>query len=109
MKKARLLAPRNMAREILSDVDAQRMLDSGSWVIATIPKKPTAGARNQRNYMRRRLAAGFRKLEILIPERVYAALHARRQEGESMASLLERLLAESSGDNDKNSKSDTHN
>lgn len=100
MKKATLLAPRNAAREILSEADAQRMLDSGSWVIATIPKKPTAGARNQRAYMQRRLAAGFKKLETLLPERVYDALAAMRREGESTAELIARLI-ESSDDNDE--------
>ncbi|MGQ7959893.1 hypothetical protein ACUTAF_19610 [Pseudomonas sp. SP16.1] len=98
MKKATLLAPRNSAREILSDSDAQRMLDSGSWVIATVPKKPTAGAVNQRNYMRRRLEDGYRKLEVLLPEHVHGALYARRLEGESLAELLERLLAETPDD-----------
>ena len=109
MKKAKLLAPRNSAREILSDSDAQRMLDSGSWVIATIPKKRSAGARNQENYMRRKLDAGFKKLEILLPEHVYNSLRARRQEGEPMAMVVERLLIESSGDNGENSQVDTHN
>lgn len=101
MKKATLLAPRNAAREILSEPDAQRMLDSGSWVVATIPKKQSSGARNQANYMRRRLEAGYRKLEVLLPEHVYSALHERRHDGESMAMVVERLLAESSDDIDE--------
>jgi hypothetical protein len=100
-----LLAPRNAAREILSDSDAERMLSSGSWVIAKIPKKQSAGARNQKNYMRRRLEAGYRKLEVLLPAHVYRALHVRQQDGESMAMVVERLLAESSVDNDKEGQS----
>lgn len=102
MKKAKLLAPRNAAREVLSDTDAQRMLDSGSWVIATIPRKRTAGARNQQNYMRRKLDAGHRMLHTLLPDHVFNELHARLHAGESMASLLERLLSESVADNGEN-------
>lgn len=105
MKKATLLAPRNAAREMLSEVDIQRLLDSGSWVIATIPKKPTAGAINQRNYFQRRLEAGFRKFQVLLPEHVFNALHGRRHKGETVAEMLERLLAESDTDNEENSKS----
>ena len=95
MKKAKLLAPRNMAREVLSDTDAQRMLDSGSWVIATIPKKRSTGARNQENYVRRKLEAGYRKLHVLLPEHVYRELYARLHDDEAISSLLERLLSAS--------------
>ena len=95
MKKGKFLAPRNAAREILSDSDAQRMLDSGSWVIATIPKKPTRHSIAQKEFEQRRREAGFRKLQVLLPEHVFGALNSRRQEGESMAMLLERLISES--------------
>lgn len=99
MKKAKLLAPRNMAREVLSDTDAQRMLDSGSWVLATIPKKRSARAINQQNYMRRRREAGYRKLEILLPEYAHDILHSMQRDGETMAELVERLILLSSDDN----------
>jgi len=101
MKKPTLLAPRNSAREILSDTDAERMLQSGSWVIATIPKKRTARAKTQQAYMRRRLAAGYKKLEFLVPEHVYHALQSRQRDGESLAELLERLISLTSDDNDE--------
>ena len=104
MKKPTLLAPRNSAREILSDTDAERMLASGSWVIATVPKKRTAHAKTQQAYMRRRLAAGYKKLELLLPEPVFDSLQAKRREGESMAELLERLISLTSDDNDENSQ-----
>jgi len=90
--KAKLLAPRNMAREILSDVDAQRMLDSGSWVIAAIPKPVTPGAKRQRKFKRRRAEAGYKRLEVLLSERIFDVLQARRQKGESLAELIKRLL-----------------
>ena len=108
MKKATLLAPRNSAREILSDTDAQRMLDSGSWVIATVPKRPTAGAINQRKFKRRRAEAGYRRLDIMLTKQVFNALQARRQSGESLAALIKRLL-ELPDDDGKESRDDTHN
>lgn len=108
MKKAKLLAPRNMAREILSDTDAQRMLDSGSWVIATIPRKRSAGAKRQEAYMRRRLETGYRILHTLLPDHVFAELRARLHEGESLAELVERLLAESIADNSEKGKVRTY-
>lgn len=108
MKKAKLLAPRNMAREILSESDAERMLQSGSWVIASIPKKRTAGARNQANFFRRRLDAGYRKLQVLLPNHVFNSLQAKRRDGETLASLLERLLFESDSNSDKKPKLSAH-
>lgn len=92
MKKARLLAPRNMAREILSDTDAQRMLDSGSWVLAAIPKKQSAVAKRQREFWRRREAAGYKKLLLILPGHVVDELHVLQREGETMAELVERLM-----------------
>lgn len=100
--KAKLLAPRNAAREIMSETDAQRMLDSGSWVIATIPKKRSARAINQQNYMRRRLEAGYRKLEILLPEHIHNILHSRLREGETYAELVTRIILLTSDDNSEN-------
>lgn len=108
MKKATLLAPRNMAREILSEVDAQRMLDSGSWVLAVIPKKTTPAMKRQRKFRRNRIAAGYRRFEVLLPEHVHNALHALRREGETVAKMVERLIG-LSGNTDENSKSGTHN
>lgn len=104
MKKAKLLAPRNSAREILSESDAERMLQSGSWVLAVIPKKATAGAKRQSDYWRRRLEAGYKKLQVLLPERVFNSLQAKRRDGETLAGMLERLLSESDSDSDKNSR-----
>lgn len=92
MKKGQLLAPRNMAREILSEADAERMLQSGSWIIATIPKKTTPAMARQRKFRRNRITAGYRRFEVLLPEHVHSALHALRREGETVAKMVERLI-----------------
>lgn len=92
MKKATLLAPRNAAREILSDSDAERMLSSGSWVIAKIPKSVTPNAKRQRKFKRQRAEAGFKRLEVLLAAQVFNSLQARLQKGESLAALIKRLL-----------------
>lgn len=108
MQKAILIVPAKFAREMVPNADTDQKLASGSYLLATVPKKPTAHAIAQRNYLRRRFVAGYKKLEILLPEHVYSLLQSRLREGESMASLLERLLVESSDDNDKNHISDRH-
>jgi hypothetical protein len=101
MKKGQLLAPRNTAREILSDVDAQRMLDSGSWVYAVLPKKSTPAMKAQRKFRRNRIAAGYRRFEVLLPERVHNALHALQREDETFAQLVERLIGLSGNADEK--------
>ncbi|UVJ44992.1 hypothetical protein NVV94_05260 [Pseudomonas sp. LS1212] len=101
MKKGQLLAPRNMTREVLSDADVANLLASGSWVLATIPKKPSAHVINQRNFFRRRLEAGYREFKVLLAEPIFNELRARLLEGETFAELVERLLTESTPDNDK--------
>ena len=93
MKKAQLLAPKMATREMVDGPDLERMLASGSWVIATIPKKPTARAKTMRQFRSRRLAAGYRRFEVLLPEHIYNALHALRQDGETFVKLFERLLS----------------
>lgn len=100
MKKARLLAPRMATREMMDGPDLERMLDSGSWVIATVPKKPTAHAISQRRYWSRRHEAGYKRLSLLLPEHVYEAFYSQCRDGETLALLLERLLNESVTDND---------
>src|SRR3990167_1344247 len=100
MNKAKLLAPRNTAREVMSESDAERMLQSGSWVIATIPKKRSAGAKRQSDYWQRRLEAGYRKLQVILPDHVFHELHARLHAGETLALMLERLLSESDPNSD---------
>lgn len=107
MKKGILIAPRNATREVLSGVDMQRLLDSGSWLIATAPKKPTRHSVTQKEFEQRRREAGFRKLQVLLPEPIFNKLRASLREGETLALLLERLLAET--DNDDTSMVDAHN
>lgn len=90
--KAKLLAPRNSAREILSDVDARRMLESGSWVLVTIPKPESLGVKRQRKFRRRHTDEGFKRLDFWVSEDVFNELQARRCDGESLAVLIKRLL-----------------
>ncbi|MNZ10246.1 hypothetical protein D3C78_270860 [compost metagenome] len=95
MKKPTLLAPRNQAREITSEVDAQRMMESGSYVECTIPKKPSKALIAQRALDQRKREAGLRILHVALPPAVLDAIHARLREGETMARLIERLISES--------------
>lgn len=108
MKKPKLLAPRNSAREITSEVDAERMLASGSWVLAVVPRKPSPATKSQRKFRRNRIQAGYRRFDVLLPEHVFNALHAQRREGETFAQMVERLIR-LSGDIDENSEMETHN
>jgi hypothetical protein len=91
--KSILLTPRASVREVLSPLDAERMLRSGSWMKAVVPKPVSAGAKRQRAFLDRRRQAGFHRLDIYLPPRVFAALLSRRKPGESMASLIERLIS----------------
>lgn len=93
MKKGILIAPRNAAREVLPGVDMQRLLDSGSWVIATVPKKPSAHCIAQREYKQRQLEAGYRDFHTLLPAPVFNRLRAMLHEGETFSELVERLLS----------------
>jgi hypothetical protein len=98
VKKPKYVAPRMYVREMVDGPDLDRMLASGSHVLAVLPKKPSAHCIAQKEYLQRRFAAGYKKLEILLPEHFYSFLQSRLRDGESMASLLERLIL-SSGDN----------
>ncbi|WP_141232995.1 hypothetical protein [Pseudomonas sp. Irchel 3A7] len=105
--KSKLVVPRNQAREMVPGPDLDRMLNSGSYLLATVPNKPTAHCIAQKEYMQRRLDAGFKKLQVLLPEPIFNKLRERCRDGESMAELLERLL--SASDNDQISTVGAHN
>ncbi|WP_198140988.1 hypothetical protein [Polaromonas sp. JS666] len=94
MKKPTLLVPRQNVREVLSPDDAARLLASGSWVRVATTKPPAHSAKRQRDFQRRRKAAGYRQLKTWLPDTVYQRLMAERQPGETQAALLERLLCE---------------
>lgn len=88
-----LIAPRSQAREIDPDSpDFRRYLDSGSWVLVVIPKKLTPLAKRQRKFKRKREAAGYKKLEVLLPPHVVEAVYAKRLNGETMAELIKRVF-----------------
>lgn len=92
MQKPTLVVNRKFVREMLPGADLDRMLATGDNLVAVKPKKPTAHDISQRNYIQRRLASGFKEIHVLLPEHVYSFLQSRLREGESMASLLERLI-----------------
>lgn len=92
MKKPILIAPRSVTREILPGADAERMLASGSWVLATLPKPVSSGAQRQRKYRHHRAEEGCKRLDVLLSERIFNALQAKRRKGESLAAMIERLL-----------------
>jgi hypothetical protein len=104
MKKPMLIAPVMTAREMMDGPDLDRLLASGSWAIATLPKKPSPHVIAQRDYIRRQLAAGYRKFHCLLPDTVFNELRLRLRAGETFAELVERLL--SIPDNDPNHISD---
>lgn len=92
MQKTILLVPTKFAMEMLPNADTEQKLASGSYLIATKPKKLTANAIAQREFKRRRSDAGFKKLDILLEEQIYNALLARRRDGETLAEIIKRLI-----------------
>ncbi len=99
MKKPKYIAPRMYVREMVDGPDLDRMLESGSYLVASMPKKPTRHSVAQKEYMQRRFAAGYKSLNVLLPEPVFNQMRAMLQEGETFAELLERLMF-SFSDND---------
>lgn len=91
--KPKLIAPRMTVREMVEGPDLERMLASGSWYLATKPKKPSRHLIAQNEYMQRRIAAGYKNLKVLLPEPVFNELRLRLREGETFAELVERLLS----------------
>jgi hypothetical protein len=90
--KSVLIVPAKYATEMFMNADVEQKLASGSYLIATRPKKPTANTLAQRAFKRRRGEAGFKKLEALLDQQIYNALQARRQDSETIAGLIERLI-----------------
>ena len=80
-------------RSVIMNADVKHGLETGRYLLAVKPKKPSAHDISQRNYIRRRVDAGFKEIHVLLPEHVYGFLQSRLREGESMASLIERLLS----------------
>ena len=92
MQKTILLVPTMYAREMVPNADTEQKLASGSYLIGVKPKKQSAVAKRQRLFRDRRIADGFKRLDVLIDEQIYNALLARRRSGESFAALIKRLL-----------------
>lgn len=93
MKPPVWIAPRNACRDMQPGPDLQRLLDSGSYVKASVATVKTRDVtKRQRAFLRRRREAGYWKMQVLLPPHVADALHALQQDGETMAELVERLL-----------------
>lgn len=91
--KTKLLVPAMYAREMIDGPDLDRYLASGSYLIGTRPKKPSAVLERQRKFQRRRAEAGYKILRVLLPGYVFNALHAELKDGETIAELVERLIS----------------
>lgn len=92
MQKTTLVVNRKFVREMLPGADLDRMLASGDNLVAVRPRKQSAVAKRQRLFRDRRIAEGFKRLDVLLDEQIYNALLARRRNGESFAALIKRLL-----------------
>jgi len=93
MKKPTLLVPRQNVREILSPDDAARMLASGSWVVAVLPKPRRCSTRKVAAFRQRLKEKGYRQLHVMLSGEVIDALHAQKRDGETLAEVIERLLS----------------
>jgi hypothetical protein len=92
MQKTIFLVPTKYAQEMLPNADTDQKLASGSYMIGVKPKKLTANAIAQRAFKRQRGEAGYKRLDVLLEDKIYNALLAKRQEGETFAQLVARLL-----------------
>ena len=81
------------ARSAVMNADIKHGLETGRYLLAVKPRKPSRHLIAQREYLQRKRDDGFKKLEVLLPADVYALLQSGLREGESTASLLERLLS----------------
>lgn len=93
MKKPILLVPRNAAREMLPGPDTERLLASGSWLVASKPKPQTDDARRMDSWRERRKAEGCRQIYLRVPGSVYEAAKAVQRDGETLAQLFARLVS----------------
>lgn len=90
--KTFLLAPRQGTREILSPVDAARMLKSGSWVAVAEAKPISKQAMGQRRFRERCQEEGMRQLVIWLPSETFELLKSKKGPKESMAEVVERAV-----------------
>ncbi|OPK06782.1 hypothetical protein [Pseudomonas sp. VI4.1] len=92
-------------RGMVMNQDVTNGLESGRFYLAIKVKKPTAKTKSMRQFRNRRLEAGYRRFEVLLPAHIYDALYSLRREGETFIKMFERLL---SGDIDQTSMAQTH-
>lgn len=93
MKKGTKLAHPSQCREILSEVDIDRLLAQG-W--CELKKPVNQNARKQRLFRQRRKLLGQKRIAAYLDYADAEALLAARLPGESVAQLLMRLLRASS-------------
>lgn len=90
--KVMLIAPRNMVREMTSEADVERLLQSGSWCRVAGTKPISKGAAWQRQFRARNRLLGFKWFTVWLPPETFAALVAVKRQDEDFAELIKRLL-----------------
>lgn len=95
MKKAVLIAPRSACKEMVPSPDMDRLLSSGSWLLAA-PKAKTKKAAEMRALRRGRRADGWASMTLWFTLEQFAAIKAALLPGEDYASLVLRLLEQRS-------------
>ncbi|MHC8382653.1 hypothetical protein [Pseudomonas sp. LB3P14] len=85
-------------RSVMMNADIKNGLESGRFYLAVKPRKPSRHSVTQKEFEQRRRDAGFRKLQVLVPEPIFNKLRDRLHGDETLALLLERLLAETDSD-----------
>lgn len=94
MKTYRLVR-QSAVQTILSPDDAERMLSTGDWLIAT-PKPKTRMAARMRLLRNRRTAEGWVSLNFWLDAEDHAAVRAALRPGETYSELLVRLVRKQS-------------
>lgn len=92
MKSYRLVR-QSQVQTVLSPDDAERMLATGDWLIATV-KPRTRSAARMRGLRRARRLADWHYLTMWIAPEDLAAVKAAQRPGETYAELLMRLVRE---------------
>lgn len=84
-------------RRAVDTEEALAMSLAAGWKVISTPEPdmapPTANAKRLRAYKQRRRAAGYRRLDVLLPTRVHDKLLTEVRGGETLAETLERVIS----------------
>lgn len=89
--KAYRLVRHSQVLTVLSPADAERMLATGDYVLAS-PKPKSKTAKSMRSLRARRRAEGWLQLDLWLPPDTVAAVKAAKLPGETYEALLVRLV-----------------